>query len=472
MNVDVQDSDVVVEVTSRNKTVGHEPCKMSLCRKRPNTARSSTTKLLSENKMAMMKKCTDRMRRVKALSTAALAVVLVRRRRRAGRKKRLWVKCWGERRPAEGAINNLLGQASADGELCYADFQRIHPTLFDELVERVGPRIARTNTTFRCAISTAERVAITLRFLTTGETYRSLSYQFRVGETTIGKIVPETCQAIYDLLRDEYMKCPTTSEQWKAVADGFQKQWNFPNCLGALDGKHILIKAPVHSGSKYFNCKYSSIVLMALVDSEHKFLFCDVWYNGCVSDGSVFTETTLEKALEERTANLPEPASFPGDDRPINFAIAADEAFPLKEYLMKPYSHINPSQKTRVFNYRISRARRVVENAFGIMANRFRVLLSPMGIAPDKVEKVLMASCALHNFLRHRAPSTYMSVADSENDITHAVTPGVWHDDPVLSQASLPRITNPSNRAKEQRDYICSYVNSHTGAVPWQWHMI
>uniref|UniRef100_A0A8C4QLP0 Uncharacterized protein n=1 Tax=Eptatretus burgeri TaxID=7764 RepID=A0A8C4QLP0_EPTBU len=209
MNVDVQDSDVVVEVTSRNKTVGHEPCKMSLCRKRPNTARSSTTKLLSENKMAMMKKCTDRMRRVKALSTAALAVVLVRRRRRAGRKKRLWVKCWGERRPAEGAINNLLGQASADGELCYADFQRIHPTLFDELVERVGPRIARTNTTFRCAISTAERVAITLRFLTTGARTTT-----NIATTNISTITPFTTrrqQSRHSHHNDTFHNYATTS---------------------------------------------------------------------------------------------------------------------------------------------------------------------------------------------------------------------------------------------------------------------
>ena len=86
-----------------------------------------------------------------------------------------------------------------------------------------------------------------------------------------------------------FFQFPHTEEEWKAVAKGFQDRWNFPNCLGALDGKHIAIRPPRNSGSTFFNYKHSfSIVLMALVDADYKFIYCDVGCNGRVSDGGVF----------------------------------------------------------------------------------------------------------------------------------------------------------------------------------------
>lgn len=73
--------------------------------------------------------------------------------------------------------------------------------------------------------------------------------------------------------------------------------------------------------------------------------------------------------------------------------------------LMKLYSQINTlSYEERVFNYRLSRARRVVENAFGIIANRFRVLLNPIATKLKTVDDIILACCALYNFLRRKSP--------------------------------------------------------------------
>lgn len=78
-----------------------------------------------------------------------------------------------------------------------------------------------------------------------------------------------------------FFQCPTTAEEWKSVAEGFSKKWNFHNCLGALDGKHVAIVAPSNSGSVYYNYKgFYSVVMMALVDSEYRFLYVDVGANG------------------------------------------------------------------------------------------------------------------------------------------------------------------------------------------------
>lgn len=186
----------------------------------------------------------------------------------------------------------------------------------------------------------------------------------------------------------------------------------------------------------------------------------------------VFGGCSLQDALEKRTSNIPAPAPLPESDQLAPYCIVADEAFPLKEYLMKPYPNCKLSVEQRIFNYRLSRARRVVENAFGILANRFRVLLTTINIrSTTKVEYIVLSCCALHNFLRTECCEVYMSGIDQEGQ-DHDTVPGRWREDPGLQQASLPRTTNSTTHAKQLRNKLCQYFNSDTGAVPFQWGKI
>ena len=94
---------------------------------------------------------------------------------------------------------------------------------------------------------------------------------FVLGVSTIAEIIPEICSAIYDVLKGDYLHLPSTPEEWKAVAIAFNEQWNFPNCLRAIDGKHVVMCKPHHAGSAFHNYKGSeSIVLMAVVDANQK----------------------------------------------------------------------------------------------------------------------------------------------------------------------------------------------------------
>src|SRR5688572_9634119 len=93
---------------------------------------------------------------------------------------------------------------------------------------------------------------------------------------------------------------------WLGIANDFWRKWNVVNCCGALDGKHILIRAPEGTGSQYFNYKSQfSIVLLAVVNANYEFIFVDVGTNGRVSDGGVFAQSKLGKAISKNKLPLP-----------------------------------------------------------------------------------------------------------------------------------------------------------------------
>ncbi len=267
---------------------------------------------------------------------------------------------------------------------------------------------------------------ITLRFLATGMSFRSLQYGFRVSHNTISLFVPEVCQAIHDEYRGELITLPSTPDQWREVAQKFGHRWNFHHACGAIDGKHVAIKKPYLSGSEFFNYKgFCSIVLLGVVDAEYKFLWTSVGSNGSASDAGIFIESSLRPTLESNTIGLPLAEPLPQDDRNIPFFILGDDAFPLRTWLMKPYSMRGMTQEQRVFNYRQSRARRVVENAFGILAHRWRCLLTTMQVSVASAIRIVLGAVTLHNWMRTRAPALQLPEVDQEDEQGNVI-PGSW----------------------------------------------
>jgi len=191
----------------------------------------------------------------------------------------------------------------------------------------------------RPPLSSGIKLAITLRFLATGNSYRSLAFDFRVAHNTISLFVPEVCRAITEEYQDEVFSTPSTPDEWREVADAFRDRWNYPHCCGAIDGKHVAIIKPSKSGTLYFNYKgFFSIVVLAVADAQYKFLWAKIGATGSYSDSGIFNRCSLEPALSYGTIGFPDPDQLPNNDQNTPYFLVGDDAFPLRTYMMKPYS--------------------------------------------------------------------------------------------------------------------------------------
>ena len=305
-------------------------------------------------------------------------------------------------------------------------------------------------------------------FLATGDSFTTLAGRFRLGISTVHIIIKKTCKSIWDVLSTTHMK-PPTKQDWIKMEQSFYNQWNFPNCVGAIDGKHIVIQAPQNSGSLFFNYKGTfSLVLMAWVDADYRFVFVDIGDYGSQSDGAVFKNSTLGKQFINGQMDIPGPKALPNYPQGgvLPHCIVGDEAFPCRMDLMRPYprgtSQNRLSWPERIFNYRLSRARRISENAFGILVQRWRIFNRRIPLMPENVDLLVMACVVLHNYLTEQRdlPALYQRLNPDS-------IPYLRDDGAILAVPNLHGYHTPA-QAKVIRDIYKIYFNRPEGALPWQ----
>lgn len=295
------------------------------------------------------------------------------------------------------------------------------------------------------------------RYLASGDSYKSIAYNYRMADRTVSNIVKEVAVAVWKQMQPTYLPEPIT-QTWESIASRFEQRWQFPHCVGAVDGKHVVIKKPGKSGSSYYNYKHTfSVVLLATVDADYKFITVDVGAMGRFSDGSLFSSSALGKKMIKRTLLLPAPAQLPTIVNPVPYVFVGDEAFPLSENLMRPYPRrcVTGNYEHQVFNARLSRARQTVECAFGVLASRFRVFRRPFENKVDTVRDVVKAACVLHNYLRSSVQVSSEDVDDIERLPQNQLLP-----------VRGSNVRNASNAFKV-REQFTEYFNNW-GAVPWQ----
>nr|CAI5829049.1 unnamed protein product [Callosobruchus analis] len=273
----------------------------------------------------------------------------------------------------------------------------------------------------------------------------------------------ETCKALWDVLALDYLETPETPEKWEDISGGFQERWNFPHCLGSTDGKHVNIQAPHGSGSLFYNYKrHFSIILLGACDAYYKFTYVDIGAYGSQSDGGVLKNSVFGQRMENNNMNIPMDKCLPG----INIVMP----YFFGEYIMRPFPGQQLSNTQKIFNYILSRARQVIENTFGIMVSRWRILRTPINAKVENIDNIVKAIVTLHNYCQTElsgpgndiyCPPNFVDRDGEEN--------GGWR----AEQESLPSVGRlGANVAKRFvygiRNTLAHYFLSDEGKVSWQ----
>jgi hypothetical protein len=280
-----------------------------------------------------------------------------------------------------------------------------------------------------------------------------MHYIYKIGISTASKIVREVCRCIASVMQLECIPIPT-KDQWEEIALEFERRAQSPHCLGAVDGKHIRLMCPRDSGSMFFNYKaYFSLVLMAVADSNYRFLYVGIGSFGKECDSTIFKSSSLWTAIEASAQILPTEKCLPGTESPkLPYFFIGDEAFGLHKHLLRPYGGSNLTVKKRVFNYRLCRARTYVECTFGILSNKWRIFHRPINVDPDFAVDIVMACVILHNFVRDRDGYRV------EDTMT------------ITGFEDLPRaqVVRGGLAANNIRNVLSDYFLTNVGAVKWQ----
>lgn len=298
---------------------------------------------------------------------------------------------------------------------------------------------------------------------------------YRISKSSFHKIVKQVSFAIITELRNEFIEL--NEESWIDISNEFNYKWQLPNCLAAFDGKHIAIKKPKNAGSDYFNYKrFHSIILMAAVDANYRFISIDVGAKGAEGDANVFSRSELGRKIKEDSPSLNLPPDSLVGNTILPYYFIGDDAFPLMKRMLKPYS---PSRRRspltpeeQIFNYRLSRARRCVENAFGILVTKWACTGKTFHCHPNSVKLIVAACCSIHNFLIRRneasyIPEQYRDLLDANGEYVN----GIWRENSTVQ--TLPSISftargRSSEIGSQMRDIVKDFVNSPQGNIEFQ----
>ncbi|KAL4154135.1 hypothetical protein QTP88_001968 [Uroleucon formosanum] len=344
------------------------------------------------------KKCACNAAEMLCSSKCHAYYIIANAKKKREKKRSKWIKNYFKTRNF-GIINDL----QLDGDFLFGNFTRMSKTIFFSLLKMIEPDIVKQNTKFREAL-------------------------------------------------------PSNALEWKLISDNYNKRWNFPHCIGALDGKHVVIQKPENTVSEFYNYKgTNSIVLMAIADANYCFIYVDVGCQGRISDGGVFKNTSFSKKMEKNELSLPPREALPGRTMPVPYVLVADDAFSLSENIMKPY-------------------RTDLKNSFALLLSVFRVFHQPIEVKIEETVVNIVLSCVyLHNFLRIQSDSTnYYSTSgcfDSEDASTGEIIPGSWREIKAGDTGLRPLRVIPrrsSNSVQGLREEFKSYFTSDIGSVLFQ----
>ncbi|XP_047135391.1 uncharacterized protein LOC101237669 [Hydra vulgaris] len=242
------------------------------------------------------------------------------------RKHKFWIRFLFKNRYEKGAFNTLIPELRLHDREFFYRFYRMSPERYEHLLSMVAPSITKKPCRSRQTLSPSERLTVTLRYLATGDSQLTQAFYFRLGRTTVCNI-NETTKAIWDVLKPCYLKAPSILNEWEELENQFENEWNFPNCIRAIDGSY-----------------------------------------GRDNDASIFNESKMGKVFKNNLFKLPKNRMLSNGTQ-VPPVLLGDDIFALKSWLMKPFSGKNLTIKEHIFNYRLSRTRRTIKTHLELWIN-------------------------------------------------------------------------------------------------------
>ena len=195
-----------------------------------------------------------------------------------------------------GFFQNIIKELIAEDRYACKEMFRVSVENFETVLKHIDDLISPQKIQGgHHLVLSDERLALTLRFLATGESFQSLSFRFRISRVAVSCIIKRCCDAIVESIIPIFISLPFSPDEWHKVAAKFENRWNYPHALGARDGKHVIIKKMADFGNYYYNYQKTSIILTAIAGPDYECLWADVGCNGRNNDGGVWNKWTAPR---------------------------------------------------------------------------------------------------------------------------------------------------------------------------------
>ncbi|OWZ14109.1 hypothetical protein PHMEG_00012459 [Phytophthora megakarya] len=263
-----------------------------------------------------------------------------------------------------------------------------------------------------------KRVAVTLVYLSTGSTIDSAASLMGMSKSSAVIYINQVLKVLQRMAR-HVIYMPHTEAEITCVRTGFERISGFPDVVGAVDGSLIRISRPAEHEGWYCRKNFPAVNMQAVVDHTTRFR------SYCIRAGSINDQALWNQSGLRNNTLIPS-----------GMHLLGDAGYKIFRHILTPFDEADAasSPKKRRYNYKLSQTRITVERAFGILKNRYRILLGKVQQkTPTSVARVIVSCLVLHNLMvelkdtypvtgqdPERAPVPVLSALASEDELSHA----------------------------------------------------
>ncbi|XP_016925924.1 uncharacterized protein [Drosophila suzukii] len=337
------------------------------------------------------------------------------------RRRLEWTKEWLRKNQAEFlSKENLLSELQSRKDECYHlnYFLAITESQFRYLVQKLEPIISQyAPQRKKKSFSAEERLAITLKYLATGEVHSCRNYCFRASKFVINEMIANICLGFYEHLKDQYVTLPKTDDQWRIAAEEMERKHNLPHCVGNLFMRSIQLQGSgsgsgsnsgaASSGSAAGDDrKRATVIFTGIVDADNNFQYAKVERAASSRPNDIYNQTTAVELIKHKMHALEEQQSAEMDRQGYYFA--GDSVLPATSYLVTTRN----LPKDRAVLEALEQVNAHADQTMRILCNMFPILAQPLRISDKHIREVVLGCVALYNFLR-KTDDSFRRTSDS-----------------------------------------------------------